>query len=241
MKAMLLRVGIDKGTDGALAPIFADGTFEFIPKSESEREKSTEERTYRDYIGRTGKPFSTYLPKNIWDRQLHFDPEFKTFTYGDPAFIKRNFLLTLEKDDLLVFYTGLTPYGENNNHREGLYIIGYFTVDKVIEFYCLSDKQYEKEIQRYLNNAHSKRINKNKDLVIVVGQDLGKSKLLEEAYPISVKIKKTSKKNKIYTDQVVSKEIEHKLGISGSIRMSIPPRVIINNNCIKNLRSILGL
>jgi len=31
MKAMLLRVGIDKGTDGILAPIFNDRTFEYIP------------------------------------------------------------------------------------------------------------------------------------------------------------------------------------------------------------------
>jgi hypothetical protein len=27
MKALLLRVGIDKGTDGALGPIFDDGSF----------------------------------------------------------------------------------------------------------------------------------------------------------------------------------------------------------------------
>ena len=34
MKAMFLRIGIDKGTDGTLAPIFEDGSFEFIPISE---------------------------------------------------------------------------------------------------------------------------------------------------------------------------------------------------------------
>ncbi len=31
MKAMLLRVGMDTGTDGALGPVFPDGSFEYIP------------------------------------------------------------------------------------------------------------------------------------------------------------------------------------------------------------------
>ena len=47
MKALLLRVGIDKGTDGALAPIFKDGSFEYIPISEGDPE-SKEDRTYRN-------------------------------------------------------------------------------------------------------------------------------------------------------------------------------------------------
>ena len=107
MKAMLLRVGIDKGTDGTLAPIFADGTFEFIPISE--RDKSKESRAYREVIGRSGKSLSIYLPKKIWNRIPHFDPEFETFTYGDPT-AKKKYLLKLKKDDLLVFYPTFRTY-----------------------------------------------------------------------------------------------------------------------------------
>ena len=33
---MLLRVGIDKSSDGVLSPIFSDGTFEYIPLSEKD-------------------------------------------------------------------------------------------------------------------------------------------------------------------------------------------------------------
>ena len=102
MKATLLRVGIDKGTDGALAPIFDDGSFEYIPISESDA-KSKEDRTYGNTIGRSEKPLSTYLPEEIENRTMHFDPEFDTFTYGDPTY-KRRFLLKLERGDLLVFY-----------------------------------------------------------------------------------------------------------------------------------------
>ena len=35
MNALLLRVGIDKGCGGTLAPIFDDGSFEFVPIPES--------------------------------------------------------------------------------------------------------------------------------------------------------------------------------------------------------------
>lgn len=72
MKALLLRIGIDTGTDGTLAPIFDDGSFEYIPISE--RWPSKEIRTYGNTIGRIGKPLSTYLPKSIANRLMHFDP-----------------------------------------------------------------------------------------------------------------------------------------------------------------------
>ena len=36
-KALLLRVGINRGTGSALAPIFADGSFEDIPIPETEQ------------------------------------------------------------------------------------------------------------------------------------------------------------------------------------------------------------
>jgi hypothetical protein len=81
MKALLLRIGIDKGTDGALAPIFEDGSFEYIPISEGDPE-TIEHRTYDNTIGRSGKHLSYYLPSIIKNRKLHLDPEFDTFTYG---------------------------------------------------------------------------------------------------------------------------------------------------------------
>ena len=50
MKAMLLRIGIDKGTDGTLAPIFEDELFEYIPISGGDPQ-SKENRTYRNTMG----------------------------------------------------------------------------------------------------------------------------------------------------------------------------------------------
>lgn len=233
MKAMLLRVGIDKGTDGTLAPIFEDGSFEYIPISE-EDSQSKEDRTYRNTIGRSGKPLSTYLPKGIANRTMHVDPEFETFSYGDPT-PKREYLLKLGKDDLLVFYAGLTPF-KNKKHKEALYIIGYFTVEKVIVFSQLTKKEIEKCYRLYPNNAHLKRSYDTEDLVIVIG-DKSRSKLLDKAIQISQT--KYDKNGKPY--QAVSREMEASLGISGSIQRSIPPRFIKNENNINNLKHILGL
>lgn len=233
MKAMLLRVGIDKGTDGQLAPIFEDGSFEYIPISEGDM-LSKEDRTYENVIGRSGKPLSMYLPEKIRNRKTHFDPEFETLTYGDPT-SKRKYFLKLQKGDLLVFYAGLTPF-RNSKHKEGLYIIGYFTVEKVIDFNQLSRSEIERCYNVYRNNAYLKRSWDTENLVIVVG-DKSESKLLNKAVPISKT--KLDKRGRPY--QVVSPKMEKLLSISGSIQRSIPPRFIRNGNSIGNLKRMLSL
>lgn len=230
---MLLRVGIDKGTDGALAPIFEDSSFEYIPISEGDS-KSKEYRTYKNTIGRSGKPLSTYLPKEIENRTMHFDPEFETFTYGDPT-SKRGYLLKLREDDLLVFYAGLSPF-QNQKHKTGLYLIGYFTVDKVIDFNQLPQKEIKEYYQLYPNNAHLKRSYDTEDLVIVVGYK-SKSKLLDKA--ISISQTKYDTNEKPY--HAVSKEMETLLGISGSIQRSIPPRFIRSTDRLNNLKRLLEM
>lgn len=183
MKAMLLRVGIDKGCGGALSPIFEDGSFEYIPLPESDPE-TKEIMTYQNTSGRKNRPFSDFLPEKICYNKMHFDPEFETFTYGDPSY-KRKSLLKLNKGDLLVFYAGLTPY-KNDKHPNALYIIGYFVVENVADFNMLSKEETRKFCNLYSNNAHIKRNEDLKDLVIVEG-DKKKSKLLDKAVLISSK------------------------------------------------------
>ena len=231
MKAMLLRVGIDKGTDGTLAPIFTNGNFEYIPLSEK-NVNTLEKKTYSNTKGLNGRYFKQYLPKKIKDRKLHLDPEFETFTYGDQT-IKRNYLLKLEESDLLVFYAGLTPY-KNQLHKEGLYIIGYFKVDRVVDFSELStdEKMYNCEI--HSNNSHIKSDSLDK-LVIVKGND-NSSKLLEKAVLISNK--KLNKIGRGY--HAVSSEMEELLGISGSIQRSIPPR-FVTGSYLENLIHLLEI
>lgn len=233
MKAVLLRVGIDKGCGGALAPIFSDGSFEYIPIPESDS-LSSESRTFANTRGRTGKSFASYLPPKIKNEKMHFDPEFETFTYGDPS-TKRNYLLKLGEGDLLVFYAGLTPH-ENQTNPEALYLIGYFTVDRVVDFNLLSEKELIEKLKQYSGNAHLKRKSDLQDLVIVVG-DKQKSQLLHRAVLISQR--KPDRRGRPY--HAVSGEMEELLGIRGSIQRSIPPRIIADQDKINNLKKLLAI
>ena len=232
MKAMLLRVGIDKGCGGALSPIFKDGSFEYIPIPESDPE-THETRTYQNTSGRKNKPLAHFLPEKICDDKMHFDPEFETFTYGDPS-SKRKSLLKLNKNDLLVFYAGLTPY-ENDEYPNALYIIGYFVVEDVADFNTLSEKEAHKFCNLYFQNAHIKKMDLE-NLVIIKGSK-EKSKLLDKAILIS-----EPHLNKIGRPyHAVSPEMEQLLGIKGSIQRSIHPRMITDPQCVENLKKLLKI
>ena len=64
-------------------------------------------------------------------RHVHVDPEWETFTYGDPTPPKKS-LRTLQPGDLLVFYCGLQEWdadgGWNRERRPALFLAGYFEV-----------------------------------------------------------------------------------------------------------------
>lgn len=233
MKAMLLRVGIDKGCGGILAPIFEDGTFEYIPIPEEDPD-SAETRTYNNTFGRYGNQFSHYVPNKIKNKKMHFDPEFETFTYGDIK-SKGKFLRKLDKNDLLVFYAGLTPY-ENDEYPDGLYIIGYFQVKEVVDFNQLSEEVTLKYFNLFSNNAHIKRKKCCEDLIIISG-NTKHSKLLK--IPILISEPKLNIAGRFY--HAVSPKMEEKLGIKGSIQRSIPPRIIEGNENIENLKKILQI
>ena len=154
MKAMILRVGIDKSNGGTYAPIFSDGSFEYIPIPEG---TSIEKRTYGNTEGTSGKLLSTFVPKNYKDIKLHYDPEFKTYTYGDPTGApKTTAMRDLEKGDILAFSAGLKPY-DSDHYEEGIYLIGYFTVEKIVDFMKMEEKEMDDAYEKYNKNAHSKR------------------------------------------------------------------------------------
>lgn len=231
MKAMMLRVGIDKGSDGLLAPLFKDGTFEYIPLSEKDPE-SGEKRTFHDLQGRRGQKLSAYLPPKILNRKIHHDPEFETFTYADEG-RKAQFLNKLEKGDYLVFYAGLSP--REVDGKDGLYIIGYLVVEQIIELEKRGETEQYLIRGKYPTNSHLKRPTKG-GVVLVVG-DRKKSKLLHKALPLSSP--RLDKRGRPY--HAVSPAMEDLLGIKGSIQRSIPPRFIKERRYLKNLLNILEI
>lgn len=126
MKVALLRVGIDSGCGGMDGPLYADGCFEYLPIPDS---SGQDERTYGNQLARDGQPWVKFFPANrqaaMRDQSLHLDPEFTTFTYGDPTTPKAG-LRRLAAGDLLVFYAGLR--GFDLPEPPALYLIGYFEV-----------------------------------------------------------------------------------------------------------------
>ena len=231
MKALLLRVGIDKGSGGTYGPIFDDGSFEFVPIPETYR--SCTAATYGERLGRKGKLLSTYVPPVLRHVPMHDDPEFETCTYGDPS-VKRRYLLELCEGDLLVFYAGLKPFNHDNaEYPEALYLVGYFTIDQVIDFNWLSASERAEYRQRYPSNAHVKRGYAFENLVIVVG---GKnSRLLNHARLISQKKPDKSARPTF----ALSSEMEELLGISGFIQRSIPPRFVTHEHNVAQLVQLL--
>ncbi len=127
MQAALLRIGIDTGSGGIHAPVFQDGTFEYIPIHDQE---GVDERTYGNTIGRYGRLLVDYFPteyrrSQMANRRIHFDPEFETFTYGDPTPAKVT-LSNLQPGDMLIFYCGLE--GWDFVCEPALYLMGYFEI-----------------------------------------------------------------------------------------------------------------
>ncbi len=123
-QVVLLRVGIDTGSGGMLGPIFANGSFEFIP-IDAHRDRL--KRTYANTEGRHGRKLIEYFPNRLKERMknslLHLDPEFDTFTYGDPTSPKQSLkdLRAGAYNDLMRAGT-LKPFAKNwhilNEHEK---------------------------------------------------------------------------------------------------------------------------
>jgi len=180
MQICLLRVGIDTGCGGILGPLFRDGTFEYIPIPDEKQNG----RRYGEITGKnTKEPLWKFFPKtrqkNIINVTVHYDPEFDTFTYGDPTRPKRS-LRRLQQEDLLVFYAGLEPYDFEDDNKRRLYIIGYFVIQDIGVSTDFSKRQLS---DIFGNNFHVKYRANEQNCILVKGT--GESRLLHYAYPIS--------------------------------------------------------
>ena len=182
MKVVLLRVGIDSGSGGMQGPLFEDGTFEFVCIPDG---FGIDERTYGNTIGRHGRPLVEYFPKSRQSKMagqpIHIDPDFETFTYGDPTRPKAR-LRTLQSGDLLVFYAGLEGWGFDA--PPALYIVGYFEVQVA----GMADHFNEEERIRFFSgNFHVRQKavfeQQKSELVLVKGSQ--NSRLLRKASLIS--------------------------------------------------------
>jgi hypothetical protein len=182
VRVVLLRVGIDTGEGGISGPLFADGRFEFVPIPDA---RGLDTRTYGNTLGRHGRLLAEYFPparRAVRAAQaMHVDPEFDTFTYGDPTHPKRG-LRNLQAGDLLVFSAGLQRWPADGT-RGALYIIGYFEV----AFAGLASSLSEAQLAMCAANFHVRHpslFEVQRDRLVLVKGARG-SRLLDRAVLVS--------------------------------------------------------
>lgn len=232
MKALLLRVGIDKGY-GALSPVFSDMTYEYIPiylRNKKEIEQN-EKRTYSTLKGSRNKYLSEYLQSKHRDKIVHLDPEFDTFTYGDPSIIKRAALLKLEKKDLLIFYLGGKKQINKSLSEIGCFLFGFFEIDFVVNWNETSEKEKKEIEKKFRNNAHIISSKSKNNLVMVKGNS--NSKLLKNCIQISQI--NSPIKNPPY---ITIPHFQSKYGIRKNIVRAVP-MYIFEQSKIKSLKKLL--
>ena len=183
MKVALLRVGIDTGCGGMHGPLFKDGSLDYVPIPD---EPFRGAPTYGTAVGSKGRPLVEYFPesrrRNMQSRTIHWDPEFKTFTYGDPTPPKAG-LRRLKPGDLLVFFCGLQ--GWDFHCDPALYLLGYFEVAVAGR---ASEFEWPEVRRLFSENAHviragSRRTFLKEDPVLVKG--LSTSRMFKKAVRIS--------------------------------------------------------
>lgn len=178
----MVRIGIDTGSGGIHGPLFQDDTFEYIPIPDG---FGIDERTYGNTTGSYDKKLVDYFPEKrkpkIANQSIHFDPEFSTFTYGDPTSPKAG-LRHLVKGDMLIFYCGLE--GWDFKSRPALYLMGYFEVLIAGRASDFSATELETQFNENYHVMHRDIYERQKrELVLVKGSD--KSLFLKKAVCIS--------------------------------------------------------
>ena len=193
MTVVLAGVGADSTNVGALAPLYDDGRFEYVPIPEKTRE-TTEAETLGSWNLRHGDGVAADLTTRITPQPvrgdtetvtgdalaswpLHRDPNFEALTYGEhrtSGYVSR--LRALESGDVVGFYAGLRRPDGDRAHR---YLIGYFTVDDVVVVDPETPPaEREAILAAHPENAHAKRARDGdlyleKPVVIVDGREPG--------------------------------------------------------------------
>lgn len=187
MKVALVRIGIDSGSGGIQGPLFKDGSFEYLPIPDEfgPQGKGIDPRTYGNTQGMQGRKLIEYFPPSRHDKMaaqsIHFDPEFKTFTYGDPTLPKAG-LRHLEPGDLLVFYCGLQGWDFPSSPE--LYLMGYFEVLKAGRVKDFTPKEISRYFSKNFHVRHRCVFDDQKHCLVLVKGGPG-SRLLKKTVKIS--------------------------------------------------------
>ncbi|GEM_PF-6773031 len=126
-----------------------DKTFCYIPLEETD--KQIRKFTYRG-LG------MDCIPEGLLDMPCHYDPEFKTNTYGHKLRCDdKNILLDkslLNERFYILFYATLNI--DNDLDKWDVFAVGYFEVEKIVDIRNLTRKEIF-ALKEFQNNAHLNR------------------------------------------------------------------------------------
>ena len=117
------------------SPLFDDGTFEFVPIPGNNDEGLTYgdlcqfNAPYTPFFNRFANPAISPL------ENVHNDPEFATFTYGDNLDLgSKGGLRQLQEGDFLFFLARLVPYADQYDNKNGIFaLIGYIEIAECLD------------------------------------------------------------------------------------------------------------
>jgi len=157
-RIFVVNVGVNTSDYPLRSPIFADGSFEFVPIREYRRFEGPDIHIYgdlRSYYWRE-KDLLRYIPERFHDEQVHDDPEFDTPTYGDSMSPRAANLRQVKPGDFLFFLARLVGYeGTRFSDQAGFYFIGFIEVEDILS--NVSRKPTPEVIETWRRNAHTRR------------------------------------------------------------------------------------
>ena len=155
----LVNVGANAGHRFA-GPIFSDGTFEFLPIPEDRDQGGEHAVRYRDLRSfyDPDSDLLRYVPRRLWDRAAHHDPEFDTYTYGDNCSVtpRASALRRVDRGDYVFFLARLGRWGPDGpDGSYGFYLVGFLHVEEILPE--VMARPSEPVLGRNRANAHVRR------------------------------------------------------------------------------------
>ena len=156
MTVALVGVGAHPSNAEPVAPLYEDGSFEFVPAPAPGGSGGTSEprtfgntklrhqdRVMADYLDHL-TPMGTDGPEiegiQVENWPLHYNPNFVSLTYGEAGDRGdyADVLRELDPGDAVAFYSVLQPEGGGG---KGRYLVGHFAVESVVDFRALDSEE----------------------------------------------------------------------------------------------------
>jgi len=185
MKAILVRIGIDKAYGSWNAPVdpqTAEFVYVPIPDGKDKEHAHGGVRLFSEVVKplsdfMTGRGFAwddLHCPPDLLGCKMHLDPDFQHLTYGDNGVRRGAGVAKLGNGDVLVFYSGMRSILPPGRLLYGL--VGLFVVNEVVPAVTVTPC-------RQIENAHTRWPVISDDDIVVRGRR-GFSGRLSRCIPI---------------------------------------------------------